>query len=255
MSTAISLTEVSRRYSPQRLALDRVSLEVAPGSFVALLGPSGCGKSTLLRLVAGLDTPSAGTLRIGSAATAPVISCVFQDATLMPWASVADNVWLPLRIAGVSRAQARARMAPLLATLGLDGHADALPAELSGGLKMRASIARALVTRPDLLLMDEPFAALDEITRQRLNDELLALWQAQGFTAVFVTHSVYEAVFLAQRVIVMGAAPGRIVADLAIEAPHPRLRAWRLDPRYLALCAQASAALDAGIGTAPEPAP
>ena len=249
MSTDIALHAVTHRFGPQRLALDRVSFDVAAGSFVALLGPSGCGKTTLLRMVAGLDAPSEGMLRVGAAGRPPPVrSYVFQDATLMPWASVFDNVWLPLRIGGLGREAARARIAPLLAALGLQDHAQALPAELSGGLRMRASIARALVTRPDLLLMDEPFAALDEITRQRLNDALLALWQAQGFTVLFVTHSVYEAVFLAQRVLVMSAAPGRIVADLAVDAGGPRTREWRLDPRYLALCAEASAALESGYG-------
>jgi NitT/TauT family transport system ATP-binding protein len=247
MSTAVSLAAASRRFGPDLLALDALSLDIAPGAFVALLGPSGCGKTTVLRLVAGLDAPTGGTVRVGSADGAPpVLSYVFQDATLMPWASVFDNVWLPLRIAGVTRSEAQERIAPALRALGLDGFGNALPAELSGGMKMRVSIARALVTQPDLLLMDEPFAALDEITRQRLNGELLALWQAQRFTALFVTHSVFEAVFLAQRVVVMSARPGRIVADLAIDAPYPRGSDWRLSARYAQLCRSASAALEEG---------
>jgi NitT/TauT family transport system ATP-binding protein len=250
MSCPLSLDTVTRRFEGGVLALDELSLEVPAGQFAALIGPSGCGKTTVLRLVAGLDAPSSGRVQVGAAgapAATPRRSYVFQDATLMPWASVFDNVWLPLRIAGIARGKAHERIAPALQSLGLDGFADALPAELSGGMKMRASIARALVTQPDLLLMDEPFAALDEITRQRLNGELLALWQARRFTALFVTHSVFEAVFLAQRVVVMSARPGRVMADLMIDAPYPRGSDWRLSARYARLCRDASAALEAGF--------
>lgn len=253
MSAPITLDRASRRFGTLDtglLALDAVSLEVPAGAFVALLGPSGCGKTTILRLVAGLDAPSGGSVRVGApAATAPVCSYVFQDATLMPWASVFDNVWLPLRIAGVARTAAAERIAPVLASLGLAEFSAALPAQLSGGLRMRVSIARALVTRPEVLLMDEPFAALDEITRQRLNGDLLAQWQAQRFTALFVTHSVFEAVFLAQRVVVLSARPGRVVADIAIEAPYPRGNEWRLSTRYAQLCRDASTALETGSET------
>jgi NitT/TauT family transport system ATP-binding protein len=212
---------------------------------VALLGPSGCGKTTVLRLLAGLDAADAGTVLVGGADTAPVLSYVFQDPTLMPWASVFDNVWLPLRIGGIGRADAAERIAPVLQAVGLADFAQALPHVLSGGMRMRASIARALVTRPDVLLLDEPFAALDEITRQRLNGDLLALWARHRFTCVFVTHSVFEAVFLAQRVLVMSARPGRVIADLAVDAPE-RGAAWRADARYLELCRAASAALESG---------
>ena len=249
MGTSVTLADVHRRFA-ERDALAGLSLDVAAGSFVALLGPSGCGKTTALRLAAGLDAPTRGRVTLGHDGAPPVVSYVFQDATLMPWASVIDNVWLPLRLRGTAREEARATMAPLLDTLGLTSFADALPHELSGGLKMRVSIARALVTRPDLLLMDEPFAALDEITRQRLNGELLALWQAQRFTTLFVTHSVFEAVFLAQRVVVMSGRPGRVVADLAVDAPYPRSAAWRLDAAYARTCAAASAALEAGFDSA-----
>jgi NitT/TauT family transport system ATP-binding protein len=250
MSCAVTLESVSKRFAGGVQALTSSSLHIAPGEFVALIGPSGCGKTTLLRMVSALEAPSEGRVEVVSACgdgAVPVRSCVFQDATLMPWASVFDNAWLPLRIAGIGRADAAARITPTLQALGLDGFAEALPRELSGGMKMRASIARALVTRPDLLLMDEPFAALDEITRQRLDAELLALWQAQRFTALFVTHSVFEAVFLAQRVLVMSARPGRIVADLAIDAAYPRNGDWRLSARYAQLCRDASAALEAGF--------
>jgi NitT/TauT family transport system ATP-binding protein len=252
MSCTISLDAVSKRFAGGVQALDPVTFEVPAGQFTALIGPSGCGKTTILRLVAGLDAPSSGRVTVGRTlvtapnGTAPVCSYVFQDATLMPWASVFDNVWLPLRIAGMERSTAQARIAPVLASMGLAEFTAALPMQLSGGMRMRVSIARALVTQPEVLLMDEPFAALDEITRQRMNGDLLALWQAQRFTALFVTHSVFEAVFLAQRVVVMSARPGRVVADLAIDAPYPRDHEWRLSPRYAQLCRDASAALEAG---------
>jgi NitT/TauT family transport system ATP-binding protein len=247
MSAAIRLSSVSRRYARGVLALDGVSLSIGAGEFVALLGPSGCGKTTVLRLLAGLDAADAGTVHVGEPGRTPVLSYVFQDPTLMPWASVFDNVWLPLRIAGLSRGEAQGRVLPALQAVGLADFAQALPHELSGGMRMRASIARALVTRPDVLLLDEPFAALDEITRQRLNGDLLSLWSRTRFTGVFVTHSVFEAVFLAQRVVVMSARPGRVIADLAIGAPEPRTGAWRTDARYLESCRAASAALEAGF--------
>ncbi len=246
MSEAIvELAGVARRFDGGVQALAGVDLRVAPGEFVTLLGPSGCGKSTVLRLAAGLDTPSAGridtpALRSDAADTA----FVFQDATLMPWASVADNVWLPLRLAGLGRAQAEPRIAEALATVGLADFARAFPNQLSGGMKMRVSIARALVTRPRLLLMDEPFAALDEITRQKLNADLLAAWDAQRFAALFVTHSVYEAVFLSQRVLVMSARPGRIVAEVHVDAPL-RDAVFRRTPAFAETCARLSAALEA----------
>ncbi len=253
MSLAISLATIDKRFSNGVQALAGVSLDVAAGGLVALLGPSGCGKTTVLRLVAGLEQPSSGTLALGSAR--PTLSYVFQEPTLMPWASVADNVALPLRIARVPAPEIATRVAPALAAVGLERFGHSFPAELSGGMKMRASIARALVTRPDALLMDEPFAALDEITRQRLNGDLLALWQTQRFTTLFVTHSVFEAVFLAQRVIVMSARPGRIVADITVAAPYPRSNDWRLDARYQALCREASAALEAGFASAAKEPP
>jgi len=238
-SPIVALDAVDKRFATGLLALQGTSLQVAPGEFVALLGPSGCGKSTVLRLVAGLDGASGGQLaapawrHAGSEKTA----FVFQDATLMPWANVFDNVWLPLRLAGQGRASARDRIERALTSVGLADFAHAYPGELSGGMKMRVSIARALVTEPQLLLMDEPFAALDEITRQKLNGDLLASWQSQQLATLFVTHSVYEAVFLSQRVLVMSARPGRIVTEVVVDEPYPRTPAFRTAPAYLRLCA------------------
>ncbi len=241
----ISLQRVDKRFATGVVALEGVDLHVAEEEFVSLLGPSGCGKSTVLRLVAGLDQASTGAVwspALGASSGADT-AFVFQDATLMPWASVFDNVWLPLRLAGESRNDTRQRVLDALRLVGLAGFEKAFPAELSGGMRMRASIARALVTRPRLMLMDEPFAALDEFTRHKLNDDLLACWQAQRFATLFVTHSVLESVFLSQRVLVMGARPGRIVAEVAVDEPYPRGAAFRESPRYHAACAKVHAAL------------
>lgn len=242
----ITLDHVEKRFAGGLLAVADVSLQVGANEFVALLGPSGCGKSTVLRLVAGLDTPSAGRVDSPALSAPPTADTafVFQDATLMPWASVFDNVWLPLRLAGISRAAARERIDAALQSVGLQDFAGAYPAELSGGMKMRASIARALVTQPRVLLMDEPFAALDEFTRQRLNADLLSWWQARPLALLFVTHSIFEAVFLSQRVVVMGARPGRVVAEFDIAEPHPRSAAFRTSTRYAETCAAISAALE-----------
>jgi NitT/TauT family transport system ATP-binding protein len=246
MTAAIRLSAVTRRFPSGIDALQDIGFEVPAGQFAAVLGPSGCGKTTLLRMIAGLDRASSGLVEVDTDQGMAQISYVFQEPTLMPWASLYDNVRLPLRIAGVARPETRRRIEPVLESLGLSGFADAYPGELSGGMRMRASIARALVTRPRVLLMDEPFAALDEITRSRLNDDLLALWRAQGFTAVFVTHSVFEAVYLSQRVLVMSARPGRVIADLAVDLPYPRHPSLRLAPEYAAYCRSASAALESG---------
>jgi NitT/TauT family transport system ATP-binding protein len=233
----LCIERVGRRFGALE-ALRDVSLNIDAGEFVALLGPSGCGKSTLLRLIAGLDQPDAGQL-IWSAGHRPRpgdAGFVFQDATLLPWASAADNVYLPLRIAGVKRDAAMARVREALHRVGLDGFEQSRPRQLSGGMRMRVSIARALVTRPRLLLMDEPFAALDEFTRHRLQEDLLSLWRELGCTVVFVTHSIYEAAFLARRIVLMTPRPGRI--DHEIVSPLPSGAEVRLDPAYAALVAR-----------------
>jgi NitT/TauT family transport system ATP-binding protein len=247
----VRVESVSRRFPNGTLALEQTSLEVPAGDFVALLGPSGCGKSTLLRLIAGLDAPSSGTVRLSAPPSPdglPPVGFVFQEATLMPWASVADNVGLPLRLAGRSRAEARAAAQAEIDAVGLQGFEAAYPRELSGGMRMRVSIARALVARAPVLLMDEPFAALDEITRQRLNDDLLGWWRARGLTVVFVTHSVFEAVTLARRIVVMSARPGRIASRLDNATTETRDAEWRGSPDFAARCARISRALREASG-------
>jgi NitT/TauT family transport system ATP-binding protein len=247
-SALLQLIGVNKRYSNGTVALRDMSLSVAQGAFVSLLGPSGCGKSTALRVMAGLLTLSSGEIRwpgdAGDAARrSRDISFVFQEPTLMPWASVFDNVFLPLRIAGIARARAAADVKAALALVGLSRFADVFPRELSGGMKMRVSIARAMVTRPQLLLMDEPFAALDEMTRAKLNDDVLRLWKELNLTVVFVTHNVWEAVYLSSRVVVMAARPGRVVDDIRIDSPFPRSDAFRTSARYAELCVGVSNAL------------
>jgi NitT/TauT family transport system ATP-binding protein len=239
----LALERLHRRFANGTEALREVSLRIAPGDFVSLVGPSGCGKSTLLRLIAGLDAPDDGRLIWdGKRAPAPGdIGFVFQEATLLPWASAEDNVWLPLRLRGQDRAAARPAVQAALARVGLDGFAAARPRELSGGMRMRVSIARALVSRPRLLLMDEPFAALDEFTRHRLQDDLLALWRELGCTVVFVTHSIYEACFLARRIVLMTPRPGRIATE--IDAALPTSAEPRLSPAYAALVADVTHAM------------
>ncbi len=235
----LRLDSLGRRFDTVE-ALRDVSHDIDAAAFVALLGPSGCGKSTLLRLIAGLDRPDTGRLtwQTGHAMNPGDIGFVFQDATLLPWASAADNVFLPLRLRGMPRRQAEPQVRQALHSVGLAGFETARPRQLSGGMRMRVSIARALVTRPRLLLMDEPFAALDEFTRHRLQEDLLALWQDLRCTVVFVTHSIYEAAFLARRIVLMTPRPGRI--DQQIASPlHPGAAA-RLDPAYAALVAQVS---------------
>ncbi|MCU0944726.1 MAG: ABC transporter ATP-binding protein [Rubritepida sp.] len=242
---------MAKRYATGTLAVERVDLDLARGDFLALLGPSGCGKSTLLRMIAGLIPASEGEVAFpADAAARRSIGFVFQEPTLMPWATALRNVALPLELAGTPRREAEARAAEMLARVELKGFERAYPRSLSGGMKMRVSIARALVTKPRLLLMDEPFAALDEITRFRLNNDLLNLWRAERFTVVFVTHSVFESVFLAERIIVMAPRPGRIVQELAVPAADRDVPEFRTSPGYAAHCREVSHALAAAMGEA-----
>jgi len=237
----VTFTDVTKRYGDVT-AVEELSLDVADGEFMVLLGPSGCGKSTLLKMFAGLETPSGGKVawcdEQGQSMSEPgrSMAMVFQEATLMPWARVAENARLPLDLAKVPRAQSDARVREALQLVGLDQFANVYPRELSGGMQMRASIARALVVRPEVLLMDEPFGALDEFTRNRLDSDLHRLWEERGFTVVFVTHSIYEAVFLSSRVVVMAARPGRMIADVPIDAPPHRDDDYRVSPPFIDRC-------------------
>ena len=244
---AISLRGVTKVYDSGVAALGPLDLDVHHGEFVSLLGPSGCGKSTALRLIAGLNAPTSGTVKLvhreSQARTGQGIGFVFQEPTLMPWASVHDNVRLPLKLSRAPAREADARVGDALAQVGLAEFADSYPRELSGGMKMRVSLARALVTDPDILLMDEPFAALDEITRFRLNNDLLSLWRNLRKTILFVTHSVFESVYLSQRVIVMTARPGRISSEFHIDASEPRTEEFRTSAEYVGYCRQVSNAL------------
>jgi NitT/TauT family transport system ATP-binding protein len=245
----VRLTGVGKRYANGTLAVQGVDLGIARGDFVSLLGPSGCGKSTVLRMVAGLIAPSTGRIEMAAGGHAGGdIGFVFQEPTMMPWANALKNVMLPLRLAGVNRGEAADRAAAALASVGLAGFEHSYPRALSGGMKMRVSIARALVTRPRLLLMDEPFAALDEITRHRLNNDLLTLWQAERFTAIFVTHSVFESVYLSRRIVVMAARPGRVVEDIEVDEAYPRGETFRTSAEYAAHCRQVSGALHRAMG-------
>ena len=239
----VDVRGIGKSFRNGTVALEGIDLSVAAGAFLSLLGPSGCGKSTLLRLIAGLTPPSEGRIALHGVARGK-IGFVFQEPTLMPWATVWDNVYLPLRLMGVSREQAAPKIEATLASVGLDAFAKTYPRELSGGMKMRVSIARALVTRPKVLLMDEPFAALDEITRFKLNNDLLELWQREGFTVIFVTHSVFESAFLSQRIAVMAARPGRFIEEIMLEAPYPRTPEYRTSAQNNDYCRRASAALE-----------
>ena len=247
---AVELRSVEKVFADGVRGLAPVSLAVRPGEFVSLIGPSGCGKSTLLKLAAHLYEPSDGRIswwragfdRVGEPGRR--LAFVFQEPTLMPWASVAANVRLPLDLARVPRRDAQARVEAALAQVELGARGAAHPRQLSGGMRMRVSIARALVTDPDLLLMDEPFGALDEFTRNRLDEELLALAWQRHLTAVFVTHSIYEAVFLASRVVIMAANPGRLFAEYVIDEPQPRGEAFRLSDRFAAHCRNLSKLLN-----------
>jgi NitT/TauT family transport system ATP-binding protein len=242
----VRLDGVGKTFKNGTTALTGVDLDVRRGEFLSLLGPSGCGKSTILRLLSSLMSPTAGEIRWRE--PNHELGFVFQEPTLMPWSNVFDNVWLPLRLAGASRAASRDRIEEVLAKVGLSGFAKSYPRELSGGMKMRVSIARALVTRPAVLLMDEPFAALDEITRTKLNDDLVALKVELGATVVFVTHSVYESVYLSDRIVIMAPRPGRIVAEVDVPSPLPREEDFRLGPVYADACRATSLALHRAMG-------
>ena len=245
----VSIKHVDKTFGNEIEALRNVNLDIEPGEFVSLLGPSGCGKSTLLKIIAGLSEPSFGQIRwwgenervIGKSGRE--LCFVFQEPTLMPWRRVAGNVRLPLDLAHQNREQSNQKVQQALELVGLSGFENVFPRQLSGGMQMRVSLARALVTDPDLCLFDEPFGALDEITRDRLNDDILKLWEEQNWTVAFVTHSVHEAVYLSSRVVVMGARPGRVVEEFQIDAPYPRGNEFRHSQQYMDYCRKVSAAL------------
>ncbi|CAN7745252.1 ABC transporter ATP-binding protein [Rhizobium sp. LjRoot258] len=254
----VSMQSVSKVFTSGTVALSGMSLTVESGEFISLLGPSGCGKSTALRIIAGLGDISSGTIdwpssRINSRGLPEGdIGFVFQEPTLMPWKNVFGNVHLPLKLRGISKAAAREEIMRALTTVGLQDFAEAYPRELSGGMKMRVSIARALVTKPKLLLMDEPFAALDEITRQKLNDDVLRLWKATGITVIFVTHSVFESAYLSNRIVVMKARPGRVHADLPLVTSLERDAYYRTSEEYRQVCETVSRSLIGAINAAKE---
>jgi NitT/TauT family transport system ATP-binding protein len=239
-STVVSVEHASKTYATGTEAVAPVDLAIRAGEFVALLGPSGCGKTTLLRMIAGLVTPTSGGIVTHGDARAAM---VFQSPTLMPWSRVASNVRLPLALAHVPRHDADIAVRDALALVGLSDAGERFPRELSGGMQMRVAIARALAMSPAVLLMDEPFAALDEFTRHRLDADLAALWHERALTVVFVTHSIQEAVYLATRIVVMTPRPGRVAADLAVDGPHPRDRSYRGSPDFAAWCARVSDAI------------
>jgi NitT/TauT family transport system ATP-binding protein len=250
--SVVALHHVGKTFPNGTVALSGLDLDVRQGEFLSLLGPSGCGKSTALRIIAGLSEPSAGSVawhqtQAGARQAGPNnarrIGFVFQEPTLMPWTTVFNNVLLPLKLKGVSGGNAQASVTAALDRVGLQNFAQAYPRELSGGMRMRVSIARALVTEPELLLMDEPFAALDEITRFKLNNDLLEVWRALRMTVVFVTHSVFESVFLSSRIVVMAARPGRAFIELAVDAPYPRDQSFRTSAEYGAFARRTSDAL------------
>jgi NitT/TauT family transport system ATP-binding protein len=256
----ISLKSVGKTFRNGTEAIRRISLDIpSEPQFVSLLGPSGCGKSTLLRIICGLDACTSGSVEWPTsvhdvhARSLEAVGFVFQEPTLQPWSTVFENVYLPLRLRGERRKDARDRVMAALKLVHLDGFENNYPRQLSGGMKMRVSVARALVMRPRLLLMDEPFAALDEITRLRLNNDLLELWLAQGLTVIFVTHSIYESVYLSNRIVVIGARPGRVVADIPIDVSYPRTDEFRTSAVYNEHCryvsAQLRTAMESDVGT------
>ncbi|MGI9389703.1 MAG: ABC transporter ATP-binding protein [Boseongicola sp.] len=249
-SPILSLANVDKIFGRDVMALKGMSLEVRDGDFISLLGPSGCGKSTALRLIADLIHPTSGAIRWHVDKAPGALSVVFQEPSLMPWATVEDNVWLPLRLQGKPKSAAAPDIDEALDLVGLSSFRNAYPRELSGGMKMRVSIARALVTHPKLILMDEPFAALDEITRFKLNNDLLMLKEKTGSTVVFVTHSVFESVFLSDRVVIMAARPGRVIRELEVDEPYPRNESFRTSVEYATYCREASDSLKVAMEAA-----
>ena len=243
----VALRGVDKVYSNGVEALRGLDLAIHEGEFVSLLGPSGCGKSTVLRLIAGLGERSGGAMEWSS--PQHEIGFVFQEPTLMPWASVFDNIYLPLRVKGINKKESKSRVERAMEQVGLAGIGNAYPRELSGGMRMRVSIARALVAEPKVLLMDEPFAALDEITRFKLNDDLLGIWASQRWTVVFVTHSVFESVYLSTRILVMSARPGRVTSEVAVKVPSPRDPSFRTSNDYAEECRTVSARLAEAMRT------
>jgi NitT/TauT family transport system ATP-binding protein len=221
-----SLINVNKVYETGTVALENINLTVESGDFVTLVGPSGCGKSTVLKLIAGLSNITGGIIENNNFNTSE-LAFVFQEAALMPWATVLDNIILPLKLSGDSLIQAKIKANEVIHLVGLEGFENAYPRQLSGGMKMRVSIARALVTNPNLMLMDEPFAALDEMTRSKLNTDILNLWQKKNLTVIFVTHNIYEAVYMSNRVLIMTPRPGKIIQEVKIDAPYPRTSEFR----------------------------
>jgi NitT/TauT family transport system ATP-binding protein len=246
----LTMQGIAKVFGGATTALRDMNLTVNEGDFISLLGPSGCGKSTALRLIAGLMQPTQGRILWEGGRGKDDLGVVFQEPTLMPWATVAQNVFLPFRLRGLTYASVKDRIEEILALVGLEAFAASYPRELSGGMKMRVSIARAMVTHPRLILMDEPFAALDEITRQKLNGDLLALKAKIGCTVIFVTHSVFESVFLSDRIVVMAARPGRVVEELVVDTPYPRDMAFRTSAAYADHARATSDALMRAIGQA-----
>ncbi|WP_299962535.1 ABC transporter ATP-binding protein [uncultured Roseobacter sp.] len=248
--TLLRMERVDKTFGGDVVALKGMSLEVRTGDFISLLGPSGCGKSTALRLISDLLHPTAGRITWTEGQGVGDLGVVFQEPTLMPWATVAQNVWLPFRLRGQPYSSVRDEVLEALKLVGLERFQSSYPRELSGGMKMRVSIARAMVTRPRLILMDEPFAALDEITRFRLNNDLLRLKEAIGCTVIFVTHSVFESVFLSDRIVVMAARPGRVITELSVDAAYPRDDAFRTSSEYAGYTRRATDALHEAMGEA-----
>ncbi len=239
IDAALTFDNVSKRFQDGTVALTNVSFDVCPREFVTVVGPSGCGKSTLLRIASGLTDASTGTVSVDRNS----LGYVFQDPTLLQWRTVNRNVELLAQLHGVGKHERRRIAQEAIDLVGLTGFEDKYPKQLSGGMRMRASLARALTLKPKVFLFDEPFGALDEITRERLNDELLTLFHSEGFASLFITHSIYEAVFLSTRVIVMSGRPGRIVGDFDIPFGYPRSHDLRFEPGFAELTGQVSHAL------------